>query len=334
MSNGNAYISHEYIFRITDRVLNSVIYDLGTKYDYICENVSSSSLVSERYAIDDKVIDNAVLFFLLEADFVEEVQKSLTECGKAYFEAMYIYKDVKAAEYLVRHKILCNPIVNLVGQVFFGRGKISIEQLQNLFAYHNVSTQEVEYSEVISFLTLLNKYGIVVYDKKNKSFSVKEPTNTDELITQYYVNPSTPFSNIYNMRRILRASKGKVFWIDKHFRKEGFEIILDGLASDGVDAVTIVSGMDNCTQSAKADYNALKAELNERDIELTWRIINDTTFKWHDRWLVSDTTCYNIPPVLAIIRGQRSDIIQTKVQLDVQPFWDASTSIEVSQGFV
>lgn len=116
------------------------------------------------------------------------------------------------------------------------------------------------------------------------------------------ITPSTPFSNLLNLRKVLRRCKGKIYWIDKHFRKEGLEVIPDGIGHDGLGSITIISGKDNLTQSAYSDYQLLKAELVERNITLEWFIIDSKDFKWHDRWIIADNCCYNIPPVLAIIR--------------------------------
>ena len=85
---------------------------------------------------------------------------------------------------------------------------------------------------------------------------------------------------------------------------------------------------DNITASAKTDYLNLQAELSKRQITLNWRAIDNTTFKWHDRWLVADNQCHNIPPVLAIIRGQRAEILSTTERLDVQPFIAESTPVQ------
>lgn len=270
MSNEDTPITYDYLFHIAEKEINSTIYDLGTTLGRMDSGILNATLWSDRLT-QSKDVSNSVFDFLLNIEFIDDCDHYITQKGKAYFEALFIHQDKTAADEYLRTELLRNPVINLIGQVFYGRGKVFVEQLRVLLNYHNISEGEVEYSDGVSLLTLLNRFGIVIYDKKNKSFSVKEPANTDTLITQYYVNPSTPFSNIYNMRRVFRASKGNIFWIDKHFRKEGFEIIIDGLAYDGVSAVTIISGTDNCTQSARTDYEALKAELNERDIELTWR---------------------------------------------------------------
>lgn len=129
------------------------------------------------------------------------------------------------------------------------------------------------------------------------------------------------------MRKVIRACRGDVYWIDKHFRKEGLEMLIDGLPYQGVKSVTIISGKDNLTASAKSDYFILQTELAQRQIVLNWRVIENSAFKWHDRWLVADNQCHNIPPVLAIIRGQRSEILSTEERLDIQPFFAESIPV-------
>lgn len=104
-------------------------------------------------------------------------------------------------------------------------------------------------------------------------------------------------------------------------------MLVDGLPCQGVKSVTIISGKDNLTESAKTDYINLQTELVQRQIALNWRTIDNNSFKWHDRWLVADNQCYNIPPVLAIIRGQRAEILKTKKRLDVHPFWAESIPV-------
>ncbi len=326
MSDVLSMSNHEYILCLNDKSIKDTLYDLGTMFDCISTADGIPVFHSSRLQ-KEKAVPSGVLGFFLNAEIIDGVSCRLTQDGKALFELMYIHMDILKANEVLKQKLLKNPVVNLVGQVFYGRGKQSVEQLRTLLNYHSIADREIEYGDVVSLLVLLNKFGIVVYDKKNKQFNVKEISQEEAPIQQYYINPSTPFSNVYNLRKIVRACRGSIFWIDKHFRKEGLEILLDGLPFEGVSSVTIISGSENVTQSAKADYTALKRELFTRSIQLSWRVIADKEFKWHDRWLLADNQCYNIPPVLAIIRGQRADILQTKIALDTTPFLEASTPI-------
>lgn len=324
----DSHIKPSYIFDLSEKDINAAMYDFGTKYDRISEGVSSSALISDHFCAEEKPIRNSVLYFLIDAGLIDDGDHYITESGKSYFEALYIVKDSEAAMKIIKENLLHNPIINLVGQVFYGRGKISPDQLQLLLNYHRVSEYEIISKDVVSLLILLNRYEIVVYDKRNRLFYLKEPMCIEEPIKQYYISPSTPFSNVYNIRKVFRTCLGDIYWIDKHFRKEGFEMLIDGLAYEGVRSITIISGKDNVTASAQSDYKMLKQELSERTINLSWRIIDDPSFKWHDRWIVSDNCCYNIPPVLAIIRGQRSDILKTESVLDISHFVQVSIDIE------
>ena len=309
----------DYIFSLTEKAITAVLYDAGTaRY---CPD-------DDRSAVSTPVLEHKPAFdFMDEAGLLSPDSYSLSPQGKALFEIAFIYPDSQLLTERISQYLLQNPVVNLTCQAFYGRGKIGIEQLRALLNCNGVVDREVVYSDVVSLLSLLNRFGIAVYDKKNKQFFIKEVNTSEMPIAQYYINPDTPFSNVYNMRKIIRACEGDVFWIDKHFRKEGFEILLDGLPYKGVTTVTIISGTDNVTASAKADYALLKSELLQRNIMLDWRTITNSAFKWHDRWLVAENQCYNIPPVLALIRGQRADILKTKDRLDVLPFMQESISI-------
>jgi hypothetical protein len=186
----------------------------------------------------------------------------------------------------------------------------------------NISLSSLK--DINSLLTLLNKFSILTYDKKYGLFYLKEPTQSTYNVEQFYINPSTPFSNVYNIRKAIRSCRGSIYWIDKHFRKEGLEMIIDGLAYEGVNQVNIISSSENVTQSAKSDFERIKEELESHSIIINWRIIDNTSFKWHDRWIVADNICYNVPPVLAIIRGQRSDIIKENSKFDITEFINIS----------
>lgn len=309
--------NHDYLFTVTDKDIRAVIYDVGTARD-CCAFKSEDSFVSRE----------STFAFLDQAGLLQQESYALSDEGKRLFELLFVFPDEASATEQIAQILLKNPVVNLLCQSFYGRGKISVEQLRILLNYHGVGSKEVDYSDAVALLGMLNKYGIVVYDKKNKLFTVKMTGDFAELVKQYFVCPDTPFSNIYNMRKVIRACRGDIYWVDKHFRKEGFEMLMDGLPYQGVTSVTIISGTDNITASAKNDYLNLQAELSKRQIMLNWRVIDNTTFKWHDRWLVANNQCHNIPPVLAIIRGQRAEILSTTERLDVHPFIAESTPVQ------
>lgn len=310
---GEVHNTHDYLFHITDKTLSAVLYDIGIAHNN-CSNLE------DIVRTCDMSQAKPVLEFFEQAGLIKKDYCTLSGSGKEVFELSFVYSDEVSARERIAQLLLRNPVVNLISQSFYGRGKIGIEQLRILLNYHGISGQEITYSDVVSLLMLLNRYSIIVYDKKHRAFCVKLAGNYTEPISQYYITPDTPYSNIYNMRKVIRFCRGNIYWIDKHFRKEGFEMLVDGLPYENVKSITIISGTDNITVSAKADYFNLQTELSQRGISLNWRVIKNNSFKWHDRWLIADNQCLNIPPVLAIIRGQRAEIIATKERLDVQPF--------------
>ena len=308
--------NHDYLFSVTDKDIITVLYNVGIAHG-CCDQETEHIGVQYEPAFT----------FLEQAGLVQEESYALSNIGKDLFELLFIFADVEAANDRIVQILLQNPVVNLLCQSFYGRGKVGVEHLRVLLNYHGVGSKEIGYSSAVSLLGLLNKYGVVIYDKKNKVFTVKKTGGFIEPISQHFICPDTPYSNINNMRRVIRSCSGDIFWIDKHFRKEGFEMLVDGLPCQGVKSVTIISGKDNLTESAKTDYINLQTELVQRQIALNWRTIDNNSFKWHDRWLVADNQCYNIPPVLAIIRGQRAEILKTKKRLDVHPFWAESIPV-------
>ena len=308
--------NHDYLFAVTDKDIRTVLYNVGTSRDCRNEKLEGTGTQHEPS-----------FTFLEEAGLLQNECYALSESGRNLFELIFVFTDEAAADDQIVQILLKNPVVNLLCQSFYGRGKVGVEQLRVLLNYHGVGTVEINYSSAVSLLSLLNKYSIVVYDKKNKVFTVKKTGGFTEPISQYFICPDTPYSNIYNMRKVIRSCTGDMYWIDKHFRKEGFEMLVDGLPYQGVTSVTIISGKDNLTASAKTDYVNLQTELAQRQISLSWRIIDNNSFKWHDRWLVADNQCHNIPPVLAIMRGQRAEILATKERLDIQPFLAESVPI-------
>lgn len=305
--------NYDFLFHLTDKAISTVLYDVGTARGHC----ASPTEVINRCDIAQA---EPVFLFFRQTGLLQDDCYALSELGKELFEIAYIYPDEVTLSNCISQFLLQNPVVNLICQSFYGRGRVNVEQLCTLLNYHGVGSCEIIHSDVVSLLTLLNKYGIAVYDKKNRVFYIKLAGDFVEPISQYYITPDTPYSNIYNMRKVIRSCQGDIYWIDKHFRKEGFEMLIDGLPYQGVRSITIISGIDNLTASAKTDYINLQTELLQRQISLSWRTINNSTFKWHDRWLIADNQCHNIPPVLAIIRGQRADILLTKERLDIQPF--------------
>lgn len=291
------------------------IYKLGSIHDKDTKDF-------EEYA--NKLCDT--FRFLRESNYIDQKKNELTDRGKSLFQNLYVLNEADYAVSMIKDDLENNPIVKLMYQVFYVKEKVSKENLSNLLNLHQITDSETIKKSLGKYLIFLNKFSIITYSQKTGFFKINELSGISKPIKRHFVDPDTPFSNILNLRKILRSCSGHLYWIDKHFRKEALEIIHDGLPSSGkLLKITIISTSDNATVSAISDFNLLKNELNAKGIVCEWFLIDDPTFKWHDRWIVAEGVCYNVPPVLSIIRGQRSELLKSE-EIDLQPFLDHITS--------
>jgi hypothetical protein len=267
-------------------------------------------------------IKKDIAVFLIEIELINGQTYKLTERGISYFRTLFILKDEKTAESIIVESLLNHSIVSLIIQVFFGRGPIDKIQMWRLLTHHDLIPSDFKLESFGNFLALLNKYKIIRYDKKNGKITITHESSSSPSLLHYFVSPTTPFSNRNNLRKIIRESEGKVYWVDKHFRKEGFELIIDAADGQKISSLEIISGNDNVTNSATQDYQASQTELSHRGISMTWWVCNDPIFlkTWHDRWIIADNHMYNIPPVLSIIRGQQSEMLKTTNSPNINAF--------------
>lgn len=284
-----------------------------------------------KLGMGEPVNDDAVTEFLALIELVTQDSSGvrLTNAGTDIFRLKWVLRQDDEVEQLYREALLKHPIVSLMIQVFNGRGAIAREQLLALVIHFELVSKKTTLDDLGPLLATLNAFSIVRYDKRNGSFTVVHEPSTSPSPPQFFVSPVTPYSNINNLRKIIRASEGHLYWIDKHFRKEGFEPLVDAADGQKLTAVTIISGEDNLSASARADYSRAAQELAVRGITLEWRTCTQQAFltTWHDRWIVANNHTYNIPPVLAIIRGQESEMLKSAGVVDVARYLANSTPI-------
>lgn len=185
--------------------------------------------------------------------------------------------------------VVKEPVVNLLVETFFGHGKVRLEQLKDLFRLEGVKGTEYD-ANLHEFLEFLEGCGVVECDKRWWTFRILPAIlsrDSQEISDNqgFLLNPSTPFSNRLRIKEILRRMSGQVYWLDKHFRKEAFDFLLDAI-QESVSGVMIISGADNVTRSAQADYKAATKEMSYRGIRLEWMVIpKEQTHVIHDRWI-------------------------------------------------
>ena len=70
-------------------------------------------------------------------------------------------------------------------------------------------------------------------------------------------------------------------------------------------------------------------ELKNRGIQAEMRVMIDSKIKRqiHDRWILAPNVSYNVPSIDSVMRGQYSEISETKSYVPYMNWWDSSSDI-------
>lgn len=115
------------------------------------------------------------------------------------------------------------------------------------------------------------------------------------------LNPSTPYTNIQNLREQLFANlANNIRIVDKHFNSSAISNLhrlLDG--SEGrVRSVTVITSEEMLDSVFGSNYNDLKSELEGMGMDLEVKIMNrDDSTKQHERFVLDDKNAFKIPPL-------------------------------------
>ena len=152
------------------------------------------------------------------------------------------------------------------------------------------------------------------------------PSATPEAVL---ISPGKPFSNKKNFKDIIRTCKKHIYWIDKYFSKIGLELLSDSINIEKVKVVKILMSNDKIDDKLKNSFRDFKQELKSSNVVCELRVISDNKIKSsiHDRWLISEDSCFNVPSTDTLARGQYSEIKKTPNSPPFENWWDESTDI-------
>ena len=76
-------------------------------------------------------------------------------------------------------------------------------------------------------------------------------------------------------------------------------------------------------------YKDLREELKNDDVQCELRVIIDNKLNAniHDRWIISENLCYNMPSTDTVARGQYSEVKRTPNFPPFDEWWDKSKDI-------
>ena len=244
---------------------------------------------------------------------IKELTTPLTSRGKEYYIQMFIKNNEVEAKKILSEALKLHPAIILISQILSGSKNIKRINIYNLLRHHNFDFDFPKEVELNNFLEILKFGKIISYNKNTRDVKVLWQQEAESLSAHQFISPDTPFSNIKRLKDIIKSLKGTVYWIDKHFDKKAFDILVDSVDASKISNFIIISGEANKTQSAVNEFLKLKGELHNKGTNIEWKIITDQNIlsSFHDRWLCDSKDAWNIPPVNSIFKGQESEMLRT-----------------------
>jgi len=244
---------------------------------------------------------------------IKELTTPLTSRGKEYYIQMFIKNNEVEAKKILSEALKLHPAIILISQILSGSKNIKRINIYNLLRHHNFDFDFPKEVELNNFLEILKFGKIISYNKNTRDVKVLWQQEAESLSAHQFISPDTPFSNIKRLKDIIKSLKETVYWIDKHFDKKAFDILVDSVDASKISNFIIISGEANKTQSAVNEFLKLKGELHNKGTNIEWKIITDqnTLSSFHDRWLCDSKDAWNIPPVNSIFKGQESEMLRT-----------------------
>lgn len=266
---------------------------------------------------------------LAHREFLERIQfvenGDVSGAGEHYLDSKFIFENGDHEEVL-RQEVLNLEEIREMCQSFYGQ-KTSRENVERFL---KSKTEVSKKQEVGRILNLLNSLDIVSYSKKTGEVQFNKADQVEEEDQESYrVTHRTPYSNVKRLRRAIRACEGDLMWVAKHFPKKGLEPLSDEVTGDQFTSVRILCGPANVTHKMRSDFERFQEEMANRDVDAELRVITDKEQlnKLHDRWILSDSSSWNVPPVNSLYRNQEAELHKATEDVSFVDWWSDAYDI-------
>jgi hypothetical protein len=165
----------------------------------------------------------------------------------------------------------------------------------------------------------------MIFSKITKLIGIRnEDLNVEGIIT-----PDRPYSNKIMISNTLQLCKNYIDWVDKYFSSAGLKLLYQFLNKENVKNIRILISKKKANSDLRNEFKDFKKEMDSLGIISEMRVMVDNKLdsNIHDRWIISNDTCFNVPSVDVIERGQYSEI---KISDNKPPFdiwWNNSLDI-------
>lgn len=261
--------------------------------------------------------------FLERINFVENGRVS--DVGMRYLDSKFIYDRDDHAD-ILRHEVLNLKEIRELCQSFYGQ-QTEREKVERFF---RTKTDVSDSREVGRILNLLNSLNIVSYSKRTGSVQFNEVDQVEKQDQDSYrVTHRTPYSNIKRLRRAIRTCEGDLLWVAKHFSKKGLEPLSDEVTGDRFTSARVLCGPDNVTHKTRSDFERFEEEMGNRGVDAELRVMTNGEHlgKLHDRYILSDGSSWNVPPVNSLYRNQEADLHKVTEDISFDEWWHDAADI-------
>jgi hypothetical protein len=264
---------------------------------------------------------------LLRLFNLADANGELTDWGRAFENAWWVYSNQDEAKVVFKAGLLRQPETSALMQVLNGRGAVPVAGVAHHLARHSLSDSEDE-QEVRRFLEMLNGFEIVAYSKRHQTVRLTEPVPDDggeEAPSVRVIEPDRPYSNIQNLREILRSCRDFIWWTEPHFVPKLLEPLAYEADADRIAQIRVLTSAPradeaNLQKRGQEDFKRFKKEMAALGIDAQWRVHGDRPSQ-HDRFLLERDRAWNVPPINTLLRGDYSEIAETPNRPPFESWW-------------
>lgn len=270
-------------------------------------------------------LQEASVKFLESIGFVGE-EGNITNIATRYLDSKFIFENGEH-QVILRNELLNLKEIRELCQSFYGQ-RTERDKVERFFKSKTTVSDETTVGRILG---LLNMVDIVNYSKRQGTVQFKETDQVEEQDQESYrVTRRTPYSNLVRFRKAIRACKGDLLWIDRHFTKKGLEPLAEEVTGDQFDSVKILCGPSHVDTNMRDDFKRFIKEMTNREINADLRVMTDEAQlrKLHDRWILStEGASWNVPPINSLYGNQEAELHQTEEEITFEEWWANAENI-------
>jgi hypothetical protein len=159
----------------------------------------------------------------------------------------------------------------------------------------------------------------------------------DDTFFSFPIVPDLPYRNRINLFKVFDYCSGYLWWLDKHFRSEGFELLCDWCYSENrknfqITEIKILAGGNIAPRDIsrlRRQFPLFAQEMAYFGLDAQIRILNqpEVLKKIHDRYLISDGISFNVLPTGSLIKGQTGSLYLEDNPPDFLRLWNISDNL-------